>query len=122
LLKLRTTFKNFLQGRNGGFDGLRRTASSIFTSFVAAGGDRFQDRPCRASDCPETRIHRQTVTISWIADQGVSGSSIATKDDRREPGVLLYDQHGVQKIIGGFSALISRLSEKSKGPNNEGTN
>jgi hypothetical protein len=56
---------------------------------------------------------RQTVTISWIGEKGVSESSIAIKDDRLELAALLYDQVGVQKVIDRLSAMKGLLPEKA---------
>jgi hypothetical protein len=65
-----------------------------------------------AAMAPSGSANRQTVTISWIGEKGVSESSIAIKDDRLELAALLYDQEGVQKIIDRLTAMKGLLPEQ----------
>jgi hypothetical protein len=56
--------------------------------------------------------NRQTVTISWIGEKGVSEFSIAIIDDRVELAALLYDQVGLQKVIDRLIAVKGLQPEK----------
>jgi hypothetical protein len=58
--------------------------------------------------------NRQTVTLTWTGEKGVSESSIGIKDDRIELAALLYDQAGVQKVIDRLNAVKALLPEHSK--------